>query len=192
MPTNRLVEESQVETYGSVLFDAALATGGQDEVLEVRDQMEQILSIMRSDMDLAMALANPDYTPEQRKTMAEGVFATCAESLRVVLAVMAERGNAPLLKRVYDAYNRQLEDQLGICVVDVTTVVPLDDNLRHIITTKAESDLGKKVVLRERIDKSILGGIIMSTNGKRIDASMKTQLANVHNVLCDTSDGGEC
>lgn len=192
MPTNRLVEESQVETYGSVLFDAALATGGQDEVLEVRDQMEQILSIMRSDMDLAMALANPDYTPEQRKAVAEGVFATCAEPLRVVLAVMAERGNAPLLKRVYDAYNRQLESQLGICVVDVTTVVPLDDNLRHIITTKAESDLGKKVVLRERIDKSILGGIIMSTNGKRIDASMKTQLANVHNVLCDTSDGGEC
>ncbi|TJW09817.1 ATP synthase F1 subunit delta [Parvibacter caecicola] len=192
MPTNRLVEEGQVETYGSVLFDAALATGGQDEVLEVRDQMEQILSILRSDMDLAMALANPDYTPEQRKTLAEGVFAGCVEPLRVVLAVMAERGNAPLLKRVYEAYNNQLESQLGICVVDVTTVVPLDDNLRHIISTKAEADLGKKVVLREHIDKSILGGIIMSTNGKRIDASMKTQLANARNVLCDTSDGGEC
>lgn len=192
MPTNRLVEESRVKTYGSVMFDAALATGGQDEVLEVRDQMEQILTIMRSDMDLAMALANPDYTPEQRKTLAEGVFASCSSAVRVVLAVMAERGDAPLLKRVYEAYNQQLEDQLGLCVVDVTTVVSLDDNLRHIISSKAESDLGKKVVLREHIDKSILGGIIMSTNGKRIDASMKTQLVNARTVLCDTSDGGEC
>ncbi len=174
------------------MFDAALATGGQDEVLEVRDQMEQILTIMRSDMDLAMALANPDYTPEQRKALAEGVFASCSPALRVVLAVMAERGDAPLLKRVYEAYNQQLEEQLGLCVVDVTTVVSLDDNLRHIISSKAESDLGKKVVLREHIDKSILGGIIMSTNGKRIDASMKTQLVHARTVLCDTSDGGEC
>ena len=79
-----------------------------------------------------------------------------------------------------------------MCVVDVTTVVALDDNLRHIIIEKAEAELGKKAVLRERIDESILGGIIMSVNGKRIDASVISQLNKARHVLKETSDGGEC
>ena len=113
-------------------------------------------------------------------------------SLREVLAVMAERGQADLLPRVFDAYRELLGDKLGICVVDVTTAVPLDDGLRQLITEKAEADLGRRAVLRERIDASILGGIIMDVDGNYIDASMISQLNRARNVLKDTTDGGEC
>ena len=113
-------------------------------------------------------------------------------SPREVLAVMAERGQADLLPRVFDAYRELLGDKLGICVVDVTTAVPLDDGLRQLITEKAEADLGRRAVLRERIDASILGGIIMDVDGNYIDASMISQLNRARNVLKDTTDGGEC
>ena len=56
---------------------------------------------------------------------------------------MAERGQADLLPRVFDRYRELLGDKLGICVVDVTTAVPLDDGLRQLITEKAEADLGR-------------------------------------------------
>ena len=77
-------------------------------------------------------------------------------------------------------------------MVDVTTAVPLDDELRQLITEKAEADLGRRAVLRERIDASILGGIIMDVDGNYIDASMISQLNRARNVLKDTTDGGEC
>ena len=99
---------------------------------------------------------------------------------------------ADLLPRVFDAYRELLGDKLGICVVDVTTAVPLDDGLRQLITEKAEADLGRRAVLRERIDASILGGIIMDVDGNYIDASMISQLNRARNVLKDTTDGGEC
>ena len=73
-----------------------------------------------------------------------------------------------------------------------TTGVELDDHLREVIVRKAEADLGTKVVLREHIDKSLLGGILMSANGKRIDASVLSQLENARNVLKLSTDGGEC
>ena len=160
--------------------------------MEVRDQMEEVLRVMNADMDLSQALSNLDYTPQQRHDLAKAVFADCNPVFTEVVAVMAERGNASLLPRVYEAYGEELSSKLDLCVVDVTTAVALDDNLRTLITRKAEADLGKKIVLRERIDKSILGGIIMSANGKRIDASMVSQLTNARQVLKDTSDGGEC
>ena len=68
----------------------------------------------------------------------------------------------------------------------------LDDRLREVITKKAEADLGTNVVLREHIDKSLLGGILMSANGKRIDASVLSQLESARNVLKLSTDGGEC
>ena len=178
--------------YAAVLFDGAFEAGGQEAVLEVRDQMVRGAGAMRTNMELSVALSDPGYTPEQRGELARNVFAGCNPVLLDVLAVLAERGDAALLPRVLENYAEQLQSKLNLCVVDVTTAVPLDDALRRIITEKAEADLDTNVVLRESVDKSILGGIIMSTNGKRIDASVASQLDHARNVLKTTTDGGEC
>lgn len=192
MPTNRLVVKEEIVTYAAAMFDAAHAAGGQDAVLEVRNQMEEIIHLMHSDMELSMALSDATYTPEQRSGLAKAVFAACNPAFTEVVVVMAERGDVDLLPRVSKAYEDQLDSKLNLCVVDVTTVVALDDNLRHIITEKAEADLGKKAVLCERIDPTLLGGIIMSVDGKRIDASVISQLNKARHVLKETTDGGEC
>ncbi len=192
MPTNRHLEKEKVATYASVLLDSAYVAGGQDAVLEVRDQAEQILRIMRGNIDLSMALEDGSYTPEQRAALARGVFADCNPVLVDVLAVMAERREIPLLSRVWANYGKALERKLNVSVVDVTTVVELDDHLREIIKNKTQADLGTDVVLRERIDPSLLGGLTMSAGGKRIDASVASQLENARTVLKQTKDGGEC
>ncbi len=192
MPTNRHVQKEKVATYASVLLDAAHEAGGQDKVLEIRDQAERIIRIMRSNMDLSSSLQEGSYTPEQRSGLVRSVFAQADPILVEVLAVMAERGDVALLSRVWESYGEQVERKLNVTVVDVTTVVALDDHLREVITKKAEADLGTKVVLRESIDKSLIGGILMSANGKRIDASVASQLENARNVLKETTDGGEC
>ncbi len=191
MPTNRLVVKEEVATYADALFEAVRSAGGLDRVLSVRYQMEEIIAIVNADMNVSVALKGADYAPEQRAQLIRGTFADADEVLVDVMAVMAERGDITLLPRVYEAYGRLLADKLNTVVVDVTTVVPLDDELRSTIKQKAETDLGKDVVLRETIDESILGGIIMSTEGKRIDASVISQLNHARFVLEETTDGGE-
>ena len=192
MPTNRLVIKETVDTYAQVLLDAANAAGGQEAVLEVRDQLEVVTKALRSNIDLQVALAEKAYTPEQREELVRNVFTGMHPALVDVLLVMSERDDLELANRVYAAFDGLIEEKLGVVVVDVTTAVPLDDALRETITNKAAQDLGKKVVLRERVDKSILGGIIMSASGRRIDASIATQLDTARTVLKTTTDGGEC
>ena len=192
MPINRHLEKEIAATYARVLFDAAYEAGGQQEVLEVRDQAELVLGILRTNMDLQSALADTTYDSDQRANLARSVFADCAQELTSVLAIMAERLEIEKLVRVIDAYGAELEAKLNISVVDVTTAVELDDHLRELITKKAEADLESKVVLREHIDKSLLGGIRMTSGTTRIDASLKTQLEHARSVLKQTTDGGEC
>ena len=192
MPTNRQVLREKVATYASVLLDGAYEAGGQDAVLEVRDQTERVIRIMRSNLELSSALEDSAYTPEQRNELVRNVFAQCHPVLVNVLAVMAEREDIALLSRVWASYGEALERKLNVSVVDVTTVVELDDHLREVIVKKAEADLGTSVVLREHIDTSLIGGILMSANGKRIDASVLSQLESARNVLKLSTDGGEC
>ena len=192
MPNNRHLEQGKVLTYASVLLDSAYKAGGQDAVLEVRDQFETIVKVIRSNMDLAGALSDTSAEPARRADVARGTFAACNQALAETLAVMAERGDVDLVNRIYASFVEQLERKLNVAIVDVTTVVPLDDHLREVIINKVEADLGSKIVLRERLDKSLLGGILITAGGKRIDASVASKLEVARTALKQTTDGGEC
>ena len=139
------------------------AAGGQDGVLEVRDQLAQVAAAIRGN-------AGSFRRPVRRRLhgAAEGragtqcVRASAIRFLPRCWASWPSAARSNLLTRVAAAYEEQLGSKLNLSVVDVTTVVPLDDHLREVITKKAEAELGTKVVLREHVDKSLLGGIIMS------------------------------
>lgn len=192
MPTNRLAEKEKVRTYAAVLLDGALAEGGQVRAMAVRDEMDEVARIMRANPTLSEALKNAAYSPEDRNALVRGTFAGVDEALVGVLAVMAERGDTDLLTRVCSSFEDAIQQKLNVTIVDVTTAVDLDDRLREIIAKKAATDLGTEVVLREHTDKSILGGIIMSANGKQIDASVAAKLEAARGVLKMNADGGEC
>ena len=190
MATNRLVTKEKIAVYAKTMFAAAREAGGQDSAVEVRNQLKQLCSLIYADMELSGALMGIEYAPQVRADLARAVFADCNPALREVMAVMAENRDIDLITGVYHAYEDNLKADMNIAVVDVVTVVPLDDELRKLIEKKAETDLGVNAVLNESIDASILGGIIMSVNGKRIDASMISQLNRARHTLKDT-DGGE-
>ena len=183
MPTNRLVVKEQIATYTQLLFEAANNDGGQEGVLEVCDQAKVIVAAIRSNADLDSALKDPGFTPEQKAELARNVFADANPALVRVIALMAERGELDYLPRVADGMVERMADELNLVVVDVTTAVELDDHLRDLIKKKASTELGKSIVLRERVDKSMLGGIIMSTKDERIDASLLTQVEKTREAL---------
>ena len=99
MPTNRLLEKEKVSTYASVLLDSAFEAGGQDAVLEVRDQAEQILRIMRSSIDLSSALEDSSYTPEQRSALARAILKDAPIVVLDEATAFADPENEALIQR---------------------------------------------------------------------------------------------
>ena len=154
--------------------------------------MLEILGFMASNIDLRLACDDEGYTPEEREGIVKAVFGSYNEILVSLLCVMASRCDMGKLRGIYHKYEELIESKLNFNVVDVTTVVELDDNLRTVITKKAESDLGRECVLVEHIDPSIQGGIIMSTGGRYVDASVRTRFDRARIALKEKTDGGEC
>ncbi len=193
MPNRHVINET-IAAYANATIDGANAAGGKEAVVEIRNQMLEILGFMASNIDLRLACDDEGYTPEEREGIVKAVFGSGSynDILISLLCVMASRGDMGKLRGVYHKYEELIESKLNFNVVDVTTVVELDDNLRTVITKKAESDLGRECVLVEHIDPSIQGGIIMSTGGRYVDASVRTRFDRARIALKEKTDGGEC
>lgn len=105
------------------------------------------------------------------------------------LGAMREAGDLNLIHAVSRQYKEILDQEDETVTVTVTTSVPLDDALRKRVKDKVENDLQAPVYLVERVDPSILGGIILEQRGKRYDASVRAQLANIRRQLATSFIG---
>ena len=107
------------------------------------------------------------------------------------LAAMQREDDLDLVAQVAKQYKEYLDAEDKTVSVTVTTAVPLDDDLREKVRAKAEADLKAPVYLVERVDPSIIGGIMLDARGKRHDASVRAQLANIRKTLSSSFIGGE-
>lgn len=107
------------------------------------------------------------------------------------LAAMQREDDLDLVSQVAKQYKEYLDAEDKTISVTVTTAVPLDDDLREKVRAKAEADLKAPVYLVERVDPSIIGGIMLEARGKRYDASVRAQLANIRKTLSSSFIGGE-
>ncbi len=188
MRISRALSKQIVATYAVVLFDAASSESAVDVV---GTQLEDAVRIIRGHAELRDALLGESAPAAVRASVAREVFASMHPVLVTTLAVLAERGEMSMLSSIVEGYGQVAEARRDTVAVEVTTVVELTDVLRDAIKAKLSADFGKDVVLREKIDASIIGGVVISASGRRLDASIASQLEAARVTLSTAHTGGD-
>jgi F-type H+-transporting ATPase subunit delta len=180
MRTSRALAKQITETYAGVLYDAAAAENAVDAV---GGQLGEVMSVVRGHADLRNAMTDDSLPADSRVEVLRSIFPPLPPVIDGALAVMVEQENFDLFPAVVEAYDRVAEERRNIVVADVTTAIPLTESLRQSISDKLSADIGQAVVLREKVDPAIIGGIVIDAAGRRIDASIVSQLENARAVL---------
>ncbi|HMC49441.1 MAG TPA: F0F1 ATP synthase subunit delta, partial [Solirubrobacterales bacterium] len=76
-----------------------------------------------------------------------------------------------------------LRDLRGWVDVHVRTAVPLDDAQRTRLQDAMAASTGRKPALIERIDPSLIGGLVVDVEGKKFDASVASRLQDLSEAL---------
>lgn len=175
--------------YARILFELATMAGSVDET-DV--SMGAVVAAVRGELELREALTDTSVPVEAKRAVLREIFGTSvtAEALSIV-TLLVERGQTALLGDVARAFGEIAETERGIVAVSVTTAVPLDDALRASLTEKLAASLGRPVSLRETVDGSILGGVVIKVAGRVLDGSVASQLESVRRALATTSGGEE-
>lgn len=129
----------------------------------------------RSARDLQQLRHAIKFSPEMLTTIAE----------------MIEAKEENLIDKVYAEYKERLDNGDLTITVDVTTAVPMGDELRAKVIEKCESDLNRPVYLVEHVEPKIIGGIIIEARNHRRDASIRTHLVNIRKTLSSSYVGGD-
>lgn len=178
-----------VDTYARVLFDlAALA----DSVDAADEGLRSVVKAVRSNIDLRDALTDTTLPAETKRGILRDIFGgeVSPEALAVV-TLMVDRGMADQLDALASAFDTISEKERGIVVAEVTSAVPLTDDLRAKLTDKLSTALGRAVSLRESVDATILGGIVIRVAGRVLDGSVTSQLRDLRQALLTARQGGE-
>lgn len=176
-------------TYARVLFDLATAV---DDVDGADRGIALIVEAIESSRELKDALADDSMPADRKRAIMGELFAPTASPEAVAVATLViERGQLDALGTVAREYRETAERERGIVIAEVTTAVPLTEELRASISSKLSAALDRPVTLRERVDAAIVGGVVVKVAGRVLDGSLASQLDQVRAALSTTPQGGE-
>lgn len=161
-------------TYGKALFDAAVELNKIDEI---KEEIDQIDIILKHEQDFVSLLCNPAIPVKKKKGMIRNVFEgrVCEEVLSF-LYILIDKDRMFHYHRIVKEYLRLMDEHLGEAYGKIYSAVPLTEKQIARFELETGKLLKEKVKLKNKIDKSLLGGVKIMVDGKLIDASLRSRL----------------
>lgn len=167
--------------YAEAMLDLAEERGQSDALLE---ELQDLTGSLDQSPKLEHFLASPLVDEEGRARVIEDLFRGRASDLLVdSLQVINRKGRLGQIRAIAEAYRRAHRDLRGWVDVNVRTAVPLSENLRSRLADSIAAFSGKKPTLIEKVDPSLIGGMVVEVEGKKIDASVASRLRDLSEAL---------
>lgn len=167
--------------YADALIEVAQQHGAADEV---RDEMESLSALYEADPAFREFLTNPAIDEEERREGQETFFRGRLLDITVdTLQVLNVKGRSALLPAMIAAY-RTAHDRLRRRVeVSVVSALPLTADQRQHLAEAVRKRTDRDPSFTERVDPSILGGLVVRIGDEKTDGSVATRLHNLSEAL---------
>jgi F-type H+-transporting ATPase subunit delta len=167
--------------YAHSMIELAEEHGQLDELLEELDGLAKYL-----DQNPAFEefLSSPLIEDKDRSKVLEKAFRGKASDLLVdSLLVINRKGRLGYFQAIAEAYRREFRLRRGLVEARVRTAVPLGDALRAQLVEAITRFSGKRPILSETVDPSLIGGMIVEVEGRKVDTSLAARLKSLSATL---------
>ncbi len=167
-----------------------------EALLSLTDELGTTNSALEDVRAASKALTeNPEYakladTPalsvHEKLSLIERAFSSVDESVRNLLKILCEKHSVHIFPRIASEYVSLYNESRGICNAEVISAIRLSEPQMAALKKKLKEMTGKTIVLRNTIDKSVLGGIKLRYMGKQLDGSLRSRLDAIESTLKNT------
>src|SRR3989304_2618726 len=134
------------------------------------------VSILSSSPELVGWLENPKVRSELKRDMLAKQFSDVNPLAMNLLYLLVSRGRVALLPEISDDYLRLVNAHRGIQEAEVTTAITLDPDDERRLAERLGALIGKKLVIKPKVDPAIKGGFIARIEDKILDGSTASRL----------------
>lgn len=167
--------------YGEGLYALAVEEKLEAEWLE---QLNVLKDCFRADKDFVRLLGNLSLAKEERLTILDKALRGQVHPyLLNFLKLICERGAIFEFEGCLSAYRTAFNQDHRVVEAVATTSKPLTDAQRAQLLARLTAMTGKKVMLVEKLDPSVMGGVVLEMDGKRYDNSVASRLENIRRII---------
>ena len=175
---------TEAKGYGGALFELAEESGRTEAIL---GDLKTAELAFRENPKYKTLLDTPALSKEERLALIDEAFAGADEYLLNVIKMLCEKRAVHLFGEVACEFCSLYDEARGIERVEAVTAVAMTDGQKNAMASKLEAITGKTVVLNNKIDPSIIGGVVLRYSGVQLDGSIKTRLdefkKNLSNIV---------
>ncbi len=163
------------ERYAAALFELADERHALDAVA---GDLRELRAMLQRSSDLARLIKSPVVSrEEQGKAIAVlGEHAGLGDLTRDFLGVVARNRRLFAVPAMMEAYLKKLAERRGEVTAEITVAQPLGEAREAALVEQLRRAMGARVTLDIRVDKGLLGGMIVKIGSRMVDASLNSRL----------------
>lgn len=170
--------------YGESLYTLAREENHSEqiggELAALRDGFRQAPEFIR-------LLSSPSLTKAERCQILDDSFRGKVHPYVLnFLKILTEKGYMRHFGDCCKAYTAHFDQDNGIVRVTAVTAVALTDSQSARLTEKLSRSTGKQVILHNRVEPGVLGGVRLDYDGQRLDDTVSHHLDAVRELLSKT------
>jgi F-type H+-transporting ATPase subunit delta len=169
-----MIQGSLSRRYAKALFQLAVAESKEDAVAAELGRFAELFA----QPELNHVLNNPGFAPQSRKNIVTEIARGLELSPLVThfLELLVDRDRLSFLPGIFERYRRMLDEKKGQAEARVVAANPLDESDLGRLRESLEKISGKKIIVQQESDASLIGGVVVQLEGVIYDGSVRAQL----------------
>ncbi len=174
-----MAKRTYARRYSQAVFDIARE---RNELDKWQSDLRKIATLGEDARFIAL-MENPKIHFEDKAKLLSKVLGDVNPLALNLVYLLVTKGRLSMVADIADEYQRLLDSYRGIERAEVTTAIELDAEDKRKLEERLEAVVGKKVVVKPRVDPSVLGGVVARIGGKLLDGSTRSKLMALKKAL---------
>jgi F-type H+-transporting ATPase subunit delta len=176
---------SSAAAFAQALLELAIE---RQQVDVVAGEMAGIRTAIVESPSLGAFFSNPSIKDAERQgVLNRALLPQVSPLVGNFLRLLLSKGKLGQIGAVAAAYQELMDKRQGKVNVDVTVTKALGPQELELVRQRISTAIQKEAVIKQHVDASIIGGIIIRVGDKLIDGSVKSQLQSIEKKLMATT-----
>ena len=174
--------------YAAALFDVTQSGSAQASTRPdaIAQALRDLAAAISGHDELKKLIDSPTAPPAIKKAVMLAVVeagGVTIEEVKRLISLLGDHDRLSILGQIAEAFGERLRESRNEAFADVTTAVPLTPASRAALEDALGKASGKKVTMTERVDPSIIGGVVARIGTFVYDGSIANQLDKLKKQL---------
>ena len=167
--------------YAEALFQIGEEENKTDNLY---NELKEVSSLITTNNDLNNVMKSPLVSKNEKIQLIDTLFAGKIDNdLKNFFKILVEKGRITSVEAIEATYKELLNEKNNILEGYVISAVPMDNEKIKELETELSKKYNKNVTLENKVDKSVLGGVLVRLGNTEIDGTIKTRLEGLKNQL---------